>query len=268
MATAKATATATYREPFHKEAQHHLALSVMVYLYSDLRSLSATGFTTFSFESIALLKSDKLGSKGRLSGEIIMSALAELRQESSKDTDGLFDKLANKEDKEHGSDNSLLQALELLVQRSLKTPGTEVTMCPINAKPLKYDYEAHQHVGSCDQCLCYRYGMHYSQVLVDHLLISEEQKEKQEQQDVKSRTPPPNLVKQTYEQYFDNPIPLIDKDDALNDALNDKKLNQSLAENTISHWLASQFEPGSPLGDLLSDDSEMVIVNDKVRFEW
>jgi hypothetical protein len=99
---------------------------------------------------------------------------------------------------------------------------------------------------------------------VDHLLISEEQKGKQKQKDVKSRSPPPNLLKQKYEQYFDYPIPPTDKEGALVD----EKLNQSLAEIKISHWLASQFDPGSPLGNLLSDDSEMVIVNDKGRFEW
>jgi hypothetical protein len=260
MATVK---TMTPREPLHKEAQYYLALSVMVYLYSDLRSLSATGFTTFPFESIALLKSDSLGSHRRLTGEIIMNALAELRRASGKDKQGLFDQLANKKDMEHNSDSSLLPVLELLVEISLKKPGNKVKLCPIDAKPFKYDYEAHQHVGSCDQCLCYRYGMHYSQVLVDHLLISEEEKEKKEEQDAKSRPPPPNVVKQTYEQFFDDSNPPATEEDPLID----EKLIQGLGENTQSEWLASQFDPESPLGNLLSGDSQMVLVNDKVLFE-
>ena len=72
-------------------------------------------------------------SHGRLSGEIIMSALAELRRASSKDEEGLYDQLANKEGKENDSDSSLLPALELLVQMSLKKPGNEVALCPIDA---------------------------------------------------------------------------------------------------------------------------------------
>jgi hypothetical protein len=55
-----ATVTAT-TEPLHKEAQRYLALSIMAYLYSDLRSLSATGFTSFPFASMALMKSDNEG---------------------------------------------------------------------------------------------------------------------------------------------------------------------------------------------------------------
>jgi hypothetical protein len=106
--------------------------------------------------------------------------------------------------------------------------------------------------------------MHYTQTLVDHLLISEEEKEKQELQDAKSRPPPPNLIKQTYEQCCDYSAPPTNEDNALDD----EKLNQSLAENTRSDWLTSQFEPDSPLGNLLSGDTEMVIVNDKVCFEW
>jgi hypothetical protein len=106
--------------------------------------------------------------------------------------------------------------------------------------------------------------MHYTQVLVDHLLITEEEKEKQELQDVESRPTPPNLVKQTYEQHFNYPIPESSEEDVLND----ERLNHSLAENKRSDWLASQFDPESPLGNLLSDDSEMVEVNDKVCFEW
>jgi hypothetical protein len=86
-----------------------------------------------------------------------MSALAELRRATSNDEEGLFDQLANKEGKDNDSDTSLLPSLELLVQMSLKKPGSEVTLCPLDARPYKYEYEAHQHVGSCDQCLCYRY---------------------------------------------------------------------------------------------------------------
>jgi hypothetical protein len=258
MATATGTTT-QFQEPLHKEAQYYLTLSIMVYLYSDLRSLSATGFTAFPFESIALLKSDNLGSDGRIPGEIIMNALTELRRASSKDK-GLFDQLSNKKDKEH-TDSSLLQALELLVETSLKKPGKEVAMCPIDAKPFKDDYATHQHIGSCEQCLCYRYGMHYSQVLVDHLLICEEEKEKQEQQDAKSRPPLPNIVKLTYDQHFDHTMPTATKEDTLMD----DKVIQFLAEKTRSDWLASQFDPESPLGNLLSCDSEMVLVDDKVR---
>jgi hypothetical protein len=260
---AMATGTTTQlQEPLHKEAQYYLTLSVMVYLYSDLRSLSATGFTTFPFETFALLKSDNLGRDGRIPVEIIMNALAELRRSSSKDNERLFDQLANKEDKEHNSDNSLLPALEVLVEMSLKKPGKEVTLCSIDGKPFKDDYATHQHVGSCDQCLCYRYGMHYSQVLVDHLLISEEEKEKQELQDAKSRPPSPNMVRKLYDQHFDHTIPTATKEDTL---INEK-ISQSLAEKTVSDWLASQFDPESPLGNLLSNDSEMVLVNDKVRY--
>jgi hypothetical protein len=103
---AAATATTTDRKTLHEEAQYYLALSVMVYLYSDLRCLSATGFTTFPFESIALLKSDNLGSQRRLTGEIIMNALAELRLGSRiKDKEGLYDQRVNKKGKEHDSDS-------------------------------------------------------------------------------------------------------------------------------------------------------------------
>jgi hypothetical protein len=46
------------------------------------------------------------------------------------------------------------------------------------------------------------------------------------------------------------------------DKLNDEKLKKSLADETRSNWLASRFDPG------LSHDSKIVLVNDKVRFEW
>jgi hypothetical protein len=255
------TATTIHREPLHKEAQQYLALSVMVYLYSDLRSLSATGYIALPFETIALLKSDNQGNQGRFTGEIIMNALTELRRALSKDTDGLFGQLADKEDKETSSDSSVLQALELLVKMSLKKPGNEVEMCPIEAKPFKDKYETHQHVGSCDQCMCYRYGMHYSQVLVDHLLITEEEKEKQEQVAKSHRPPPANIVERTYTQHFDHSMPPATKEEIVNN----EKLNQALTEKVRSDWLVSQFDPDSTLGNLLSRDSEMVLVNDKVR---
>jgi hypothetical protein len=46
----------------------------------------------------------------------------------------------------------------------------------------------------------------------DHLLVSEEEKEKQEQEDAKSRPLPPNLVKHAYEQLFENSIPPTTKE--------------------------------------------------------
>ena len=74
--------------------------------------------------------------------------------------------------------------------------------------------------------------------------MKKKRRNKDKQEDAKSCPPPPNLAKYAYEQQFDNSIPPITKEDALKD----EKLDQSLAENTRSDWLASQFDPDSPLG--------------------
>jgi hypothetical protein len=160
----------------YSEAQLYLAESTMIYLYSAIRVLSATGHTTFDYHTICV-KCPCPATNRRTKGQILLTALQELRM--IERNSGMYTGIVTKqqaEQRESGSDRSLLKALDKLIAASLKEAGEKVRECPLDGRPYSFEINEHQHVGSTDQCLCTKFGLHYSQVLLDHLAISEQEK--------------------------------------------------------------------------------------------
>ena len=139
------------------EAERHIISSRFIYLYPQLRVLAGAGYTPFGLDDIS-------GSL-RIDG-IFASLLRTLRAERPDEPGGLRAALGG------AADAWDLRALDAAIAAGLADRGDPVEM----GAP----YETHQHVGSRGRCLCAKFGMHHTQVMLDHLVRSEDEKRQRE----------------------------------------------------------------------------------------
>lgn len=247
-------------QSLYSEAQLYLAESTMIYLYSAIRVLSATGHTTFDYHNICVQCSEcDHSTEGRTKGQILLTALQELRMIDRNS--GMHGMVTKVEYKESESDSSLLKALDKLIAASLKETGEKVRECALDGKPFAYEIDVHQHVGTTDQCLCTKFGLHYSQVLLDHLVISEKEKADKEARE-KTLRPKSNYVVDMHAHWFvERSKPPTEEELSQNQQLTQKLASSSSNEDTLQ-WLEQQLRPESPLSNLIKHRTEIVFIND------
>jgi hypothetical protein len=121
-------------------------------------------------------------------------------------------------------------------------------MWPINGAPLKAIYETHQHVGSQCNCLCAKYGIHNKQVMLDHLLRSEDEKRAKEAKESKVRAPRRNMFIEGYQQHISRPLiepPTAEEEEE------DAKID-GLEDDILLKTIKDQLDPTSFLGASLN----------------
>ena len=231
------------------EAERHLLSSEFIYLYSELRVLSGAGYAPFPLDDIDC----KGGTRdGILRDKIFLSLLKTLRREDKDDPDGLTAALK----KEQAVVD--LKQIEEYVEQGLVDRGDPVEMCPIDGVPLRAVYAKHQHVGSQANCLCAKYGLHHTQVMLDHLVRSEDEKRAKEAEECATRPPRSYMLKEGYQQLFCQPIlepatSTEEKEDAQID---------NLPDGVLIEMLKQQLNPDSYLLSALNNPEKIVHIND------
>lgn len=237
-----------------EEGRHHLVHSSLIYLLADARNLSDTGYTPFEFRDLCV-ESDVSGMGGIRDEKIFASILKILRAEVHGEKDGLVGPSLYKD---RGRSEGLVQALDRYIEVSLEDPGDQVSLCSrkTRRRPLQWKIESHQHVGSSDTCLCTKFGMHYTQVLIDHILRTEEEKREREKIAVAQRAIP-NALARCYQQFAKSPPPEPTEQQKDEDKQVDEVISRAM------NALKKQLKDGSFLKTVLSDDSRTTWINDK-----
>jgi len=223
--------------PCLKAAESALAGSLLVYLYAELRLLSATGYAVTSFDDLAV-DSDRLltrmdpTNQGFTTGQMFVALLAELRREAALDAKTAAPFLKPHESTSDSgtkrkhiddvkSNVKLINEVERMVARDL-----------IKTKELK---DNHNHVAG--GCLCKHFDLHYLQSALDEFSLAF------------------NL---TTEDTKEDQLDATKRDKLLN-LLEDAMKNKSSQGLGI---LASQFEEGSLTRLVLENEGELLWFQD------
>jgi hypothetical protein len=234
------------------EARIHLAIAQMAYFLADMRLLSDTGYTPFSFDEVSC----EVNIEGITNAQVLANVFRILRVETRGEKEGLAGTNLHKD---RGEDQSLLLALEKYAELSLKDTGDPYEICPINTDPLNSMIDQHQHVGSRRQCLCTKFGLHHMQILLDRLVRTEDEKRKKEKVDSAIRGPPPNELVKTYYQFI-APPPLRE---ATREELNEDEQINAMSTPELFSVFKEQLKPGSPLDAILNEASRTFVFSDK-----
>jgi hypothetical protein len=238
------------------EARIHLGIAQMSYFLANMRKLSDTGYTPFSFDEVCLLD----GIRGIANDQIFANVFRILRVEGRGEKEGLSGTVAGTNlYKDQSEDHTLLCALEKYAELSLKDKGDPIEICPINAEPINSLMDQHQHVGSRCRCLCTKFGLHHMQILLDRLARTEDEKRKKEKVESAIRGPPLNSLMRTYYQLV-TPPPLPE---ATREELREDEMINKLSAPELYSVFKKQLKPGSPLDVLLNDASTTFVFSDK-----
>jgi hypothetical protein len=159
-------------------------------------TLSGAGYAPFPLDAIDC-KEAKDGKVGLPNDRIFLSLLKTLHKEDKDDADGLLAALSDH------AEVVDLKKLDETIKQSLLDRGNPVEMCKIDGLHLRAVYATHQHVGSQCNCLCAKFGMHHTQVILDHLIRTEDEKRAREAEESKVLIPPrPNTFTERYQQIF------------------------------------------------------------------
>jgi hypothetical protein len=238
------------------EARIHLGIAQMSYFLADMRKLSDTGYTPFSFDEVCV--EDAI--IGIANDRIFANVFRILRVEGRGEKEGLAGTVAGTNlHKDQSEDHTLLYALEKYAELSLKDKGDPIEMCRISSDPLNSMIDQHQHVGSRCQCLCTKFGLHHMQILLDRLARTEDEKRKKEKVESAIRGPPPNQLVKSYYQFV-NPPPLRE---ATREELKEDETINKLSAPELYSVFKKQLKPGSPLDVLLNDASTTFVFSDK-----
>jgi hypothetical protein len=234
-----------------EEARVYLVQSLLTYLLIDARKLSDTGYTPFPYEEVCI----EHKTQGISNADIFGNIIDILRAEGRGEKEGLAGKNMHKDQ----TDPGLLQTLENLIKISLDDKGDPVQMCPLTSEPLQDLIDQHQHVGSCSNCLCTKFGLHHMQVMIDHLVRTEDEKREKEKAESPLRGAPPNKLVLNYHQFI-SPLPLRE---ATEEQLKEDEKIKSLSKADMVSDLLKQLRPGSFLEIVLNDTSRTLRTNDK-----
>ncbi|CAB9515543.1 Lipase class 3 family protein [Seminavis robusta] len=232
------------------EALKQLVWAKFAYIFSDARKLSATGFAPFSYNHLGL----EHHPEGLSLGSIFACLLRILRSEDSDSQVGMSTGNFYKDRQDPG----LLQAVEFAIEVSLKDKGDPVELCRIDSKPYEVMVDTHQHVGSHKTSLCTKFGMHHTQVLVDHLIRSEEEKRRREAEAKKLRGRPPNGLTKLYYHYVQPFLPSQGTEEEIEE---DKQVD-SITDEELVNVLQKELAPDSFLATSLEDKFKYRHIND------
>jgi hypothetical protein len=197
-------------------------------------------------------KEAKDGKVGLPNDRIFLSLLKTLHKEDKDDADGLLAALLDH------AEVVDLKKLDETIKQSLLDRGDPIEMCKIDGSPLRAVYATHQHVGSQCNCLCAKFGMHHTQVMLDHLIRTKDEKRARETEESKVRPPQPNAFTERYQQFFCKPVL---EQATIQEAKEDAQID-ALEDEVLLTTLKNQLAPNTFLGTALNNKEAVVHIND------